>query len=114
MNSLRRRFRGFALIWGVVQVILPMIVLLGDASGAKAGALRATVHVEATSSANCTRAHTDDCALCRFLSQNNAQPACADSSQPPERTIAPPKDAPRVSIAAAHWKLPASRAPPAV
>ena len=114
MGSLRRRIRAFGLIWGVLQIALPLAILFGDATSAVAGSRRAAAHVEAAGSDSCAPVHTDECALCRFLSNNSATAVRAEVL--PDR--APARiclvDASPLNAAAAARRLPDSRAPPIV
>jgi hypothetical protein len=112
MVSWRRRFRGFALTWGVLQLILPLLVLFGDAAVARAGSLRPTLHIEASSGESCRAVHTDDCALCRFLSHNTGPAVRAELPVEPATVAGRPSDALRVARFASPWQLPATRAPP--
>jgi len=112
MSPWRRRLRVFALVWGVLQLALPLAALFGDAESALRGAARNGAHIEATSSAACTPAHADECALCRFLSNNNATPPCADGGLIAAAAASSPKPelvSPSIVVAR---RLPESRAPP--
>ena len=112
MRFWRRRIRALALTWGVLQFALPFVILFADAESAVASAGKVKVHVEAAGTKTCAPVHTDGCALCRFLSQNNA-PAARESLPLVVVSAAfPATDAPRVSCAAAVQRLPDSRAPP--
>src|SRR3954469_20090071 len=88
MGSWRRRLRAFALTWGVLQFVLPLAILFGDAKSALAGSRRPVAHVEAATTDSCQPVHADECALCRFLSHNNAPapraelPAVPSSARP--------------------------------
>jgi hypothetical protein len=112
MRFWRRRIRSFALTWGVLQFALPFAILFADAQSAAASVGQVKIHIESADTAACQPVHTDECALCRFLSQNNAPT--------PRETLPvvlasagfPATDAPRVSCSAAVQRLPDSRAPP--
>ena len=110
----RRRLRAFALIWGVLQFTLPLVVLFTDASWARASARGPRQHIEASSNASCQPTHRDDCALCRFLSNHTA--TAPDSPELPgiATTVAALGDSPTDIVVAADWALPATRAPPTV
>jgi hypothetical protein len=112
MRFWRRRIRALALTWGVLQFALPFAILFADAESATASTGQVKIHVEATESSACQPVHTDECALCRFLSQNNAP--TPRESLPVVLASAgfPASDAPRVSGSAAIQRLPDSRAPP--
>lgn len=112
MRYWRRRIRAFALTWGVLQVALPFAILFADAQSATAGAGEVKIHVEAADSTACQPVHTDECALCRFLSQNNAP--TPRESLPVVLASAgfPATDSPRACGSAVIQRLPDSRAPP--
>ena len=112
MRFWRKRIRGFALTWGVLQFALPFAILFADAESAKASAGQVKIHVEAAETKTCAPVHSDECALCRFLSQNNAPIARESLPLVVASAAFPVTDAPRVSCAAAVQKLPDSRAPP--
>src|SRR5262249_50034711 len=107
-----KRIRAFALTWGVLQFALPFAILFADAATAAASATEVKVHIEATGTKTCTPVHTDECALCRFLSQNSAPIARESLPVVVVAAVFPATDAPRVSCAAAVQRLPDSRAPP--
>jgi len=112
MGSWRRRLRAFALTWGVLQFVLPLAILFGDANSALAGSRRPVSHVEATTTDGCQPVHADECALCRFLSNGNAPAARAELLLVPAsagHTMCEPAEASR---AAAVGRLADSRAPP--
>jgi len=114
MASWRRRFRAFALMWGVLQFALPLAVLLGDASGALAGRARSAPHVESSTSASCVPAHADECALCRFLSNNSPPLSHGDVPVYGASAAASPTSAPGAPCVVSARRLPESRAPPTV
>ncbi len=111
MGSLRRRLRTFALTWGVLQFVLPLAILFGDANSALTGSRNPVAHVEAATTDACQPVHADECALCRFLSHNNAPTARAELPPVPA-TGHTTCDAPAASRSAAIGRLADSRAPP--
>jgi hypothetical protein len=112
MGSWRRRLRAFALTWGVLQFLLPVAILFGDASSALTGSRRPVSHVEAATTESCQPVHADECALCRFLSNNSAPAARAELPPVPASAGHTTCDAPAASRAAAIARLADSRAPP--
>jgi hypothetical protein len=112
MRFWRKRIRAFALTWGVLQFALPFAILFVDAESAAASANQVKIHVEAAESKTCAPVHTDECALCRFLSQNSAPIARESLPVVVASAAFPATDAPRVSCAAAVQRLPDLRAPP--
>ena len=112
MRFWRKRIRTLALTWGVLQFALPLAILFVDAESAAASATQVKVHVEATDTKTCAPVHTDECALCRFLSQSSAPIARESLPVVVAAATFPATDAPRVSCAAAVQRLPDSRAPP--
>lgn len=112
IGTWRRWIRAFALSWGVLQFALPLMILLGDAQSALKGSRAVLVHVEASDANACQPVHADECALCRFLSHNNAptprqtMPAVVSSSGTSL------SQAPRESSCGVSRRLPDSRGPP--
>ena len=62
-------FRGWAVLWAVLQFALPAGVTLADARLERESALTPVAHIESTSDATCRPSHPDECALCQFLSR---------------------------------------------
>ena len=112
MGSWQRRQRGFALIWGALQIVLPMLILFSDANSALSGSRRPVAHIESATTDSCQPVHTDECALCRFLSHNNAAAARAELPPVPASAGHTPCETTHASRAAAFGRLPDSRAPP--
>jgi hypothetical protein len=112
MNAWRRRLRAFALSWGVLQFVLPLAILFGDANSALSGSRRPVAHVEAATTDSCQPVHADECALCRFLSNNSAPTARAELPPVPALAGHTTCDTPHASRAAVFGRLPDSRAPP--
>jgi|RhiMethySRZTD1v2_1073278.scaffolds.fasta_scaffold223885_3 hypothetical protein len=110
----RRRFRAFALVWGVLQFALPLVVLFTDASWERASARGPGQHIEASGNASCQPTHRDDCALCRFLSNHAAAAPDAQDRLGVESSVAKLGGRPSEVVVAADWSLPGTRAPPIV
>lgn len=110
----RRRFRAFALVWAVLQFALPLVVLFTDASWERTSARGPGQHVEASGNTSCQPTHTDDCALCRFLSNHTAPAPEAQNLLGAESSVAKLGERPTDVAVAVDWALPATRAPPTV
>jgi hypothetical protein len=111
---MRRRwgFRGWAIVWAVLQFALPAAATLADARLERDGA-DAQAHVEAQSEASCRPVHPAECALCQLVWRTSvpaAGPACVAAVV---RVVVPP------AIADRPWgtlggtaELALARAPP--
>jgi hypothetical protein len=62
-------FRGWAVLWAVLQFALPSTVTFADARLERESARAPGAHIEETASATCRPSHPDECALCQFLSR---------------------------------------------
>jgi hypothetical protein len=62
------RFRGWAILWAVLQFALPATASVADARLERESARGAYAHVEATSTASCRPVHAAQCALCQSAS----------------------------------------------
>jgi hypothetical protein len=113
MRSLSRRFRILALLWGMMQVVIPPGMAIADGLATlSAGGLDAPAHVEAGPGVGCVPAHSADCAFCRFLSGFAARGAV---HQPTPVVLAHATAIPRrvaVTPATVVDGHPLSRAPP--
>lgn len=112
MFTWRRALRALALSWAVLQFALPMVVLFTDASSAVAAVDSDRGHVESAGETNCRAPHTDECALCRFLSNSTAPSARAGVVLPSVSQSVGTFDAPSIGCGTAARRLPPSRAPP--
>jgi hypothetical protein len=74
-------FRGWAIVWAVLQFALPAGVTLADARLERESALAPGTHIESTSDISCRPSHPDECVLCQFLSRAEAP---AQSAELPE------------------------------
>jgi hypothetical protein len=97
----------------VLQFALPMTVLFADGETALDAVGRVTTHIESSSSSNCRPAHSDECALCRFLSHSSAPIAKPSLAIPCSTDWAHAAASRRVSPRVIEQRLPESRAPPA-
>jgi hypothetical protein len=111
---MRRRpfFRGWAVLWAVLQFALPAAVSSSDARLERVSADGAFAHAESTSGKACRPVHPAHCALCQFVSHTSVLPD--DSGAPTIVAEASPTPSP-----AAHTRVPAvlarlslARAPP--
>ena len=106
-------FRGWAILWAVLQFALPLGATFADARLERESARAPGAHIEETSNASCRPSHSDDCALCQFLSRAAAP---SQGTTLPEITVSVRSayDAKRAECAThgvARVSLP--RAPPA-
>jgi hypothetical protein len=72
-----RHRTGVRWLWAVVatlQLLLPGAVALADALLEARASRQAVAHIEGHTSAQCTPAHSPDCALCRYLDGTGPQP----------------------------------------
>ena len=74
MRPPSRLRRTLTVALAIVQVAVPSFVALADATH-RTGAVR--VHIEDHTQRNCVPVHSDDCALCRFMSHLSALKAGA-------------------------------------
>ena len=63
----RRRFRGWTILWALLQFALPTAATYADALLERSGANGPTAHVESTSTESCVPVHSADCALCHLV-----------------------------------------------
>ena len=71
---MRRRsgFRGWAIVWAVLQFALPAAATLADARLQRDAASAERTHVESRSDAACRPLHPEECALCQLVSRSSA------------------------------------------
>jgi hypothetical protein len=106
-------FRGWAVLWAVLQFALPSAVTFADARLERESARAPGAHIEETASTSCRPSHPDECALCQFISR------AATPSQPsPLPAIAEqlcPSAGSPIHVAATRSRTRAAlpRAPPA-
>jgi hypothetical protein len=67
----RRGFRGWAIVWAVLQFALPAAVTLADARLERDG-VDAQAHAESQSDASCRSVHPAECALCQLVWRTSA------------------------------------------
>jgi hypothetical protein len=106
----RRFFRGWAVLWAVLQFALPAAVTLGDAHLERESAGGPATHVESGSGKSCRPVHPANCALCQFVSHTSALPdesgalaivAAASPTPPPAVQTRTPDVLARLSLARA-------------
>jgi hypothetical protein len=107
-----RLFRGWAVLWAVLQFAQPAAVTLGDSRLERESAGGPLTHVESASGKACRPIHPANCALCQFVSHTSALAddsaavtVVAEASPAP-----PPVRQARVSAVLARLSL--ARAPP--
>ena len=105
--------RMWAAILAVVQVAGPGLVSIADASS-EAGALvrRPTPHVESHRTASCPRVHTDQCALCRYLTGTGAAPDRGETALALRVLTTPVPDGAGSVVTSRLGTLPRPRGPP--
>jgi hypothetical protein len=62
-------FRGWAILWAVLQFALPAAATFADARLERESVGASGAHIEETSSASCRPSHPGECVLCQFLSR---------------------------------------------
>lgn len=114
MNRLSRTTRLFWLLFATLQLSLPAAAAWGDARLQAAAGSDPASHIEAYTSAQCARAHTTECILCRHLSGAVLHSRMPTVSWPTAlRVVAPDTSAPtRVQLTGIALARP--RAPPAL
>ena len=111
-SGLRRWIRAFALTWGVLQFALPLVILFGDAQSALRGSRAVRVHIETSDANTCQPIHADECALCRFLSNNNASASRHEMPTAAASAGVAQSRAPMEASCGVSRRLPDSRGPP--
>ena len=78
---MRRRwgFRGWAIVWAVLQFALPAAATYADALLERDSASAQIAHVESGSGDDCRPVHAAECALCQLVSRGSAPTANAPS-----------------------------------
>jgi hypothetical protein len=78
---MRRRwgFRGWAIVWAVLQFALPAAATYADARLERDASAAQVAHVESGSSDGCRPVHPAECALCQLVSRGSAPTASAPS-----------------------------------
>jgi hypothetical protein len=105
-------FRGWAVLWAVLQFALPAAVSSGDARLERESAGGAFAHVESASGKACRPVHPGHCALCQFVSHTSVLPD--DSGAPAIVAEASPTPSPatQMRVPAVLARLSLARAPP--
>lgn len=109
---LRRRFRGWVMVWALLQFALPTAATYADALLERAG-VEAQAHVESGTGTACATVHASNCALCQVVNRSVA--GTAETCVLVDAVRRVPAHAPRASntIVGDRGRLPLSRAPPA-
>jgi hypothetical protein len=112
---MRRRwgFRGWAMVWAVLQFALPAAASVADARLERDGRTQ-SAHVEATSTAACRPVHPAECALCQSLSRASLRAAGPGCPTVVEARQLPPAADHAARVPATRQRLTLARAPPAV
>lgn len=108
----RPLFRGWVMVWALLQFALPTAATYADALLERSGA-ETQAHVESGTGTACAPVHASECALCQVVNRSVAGTAHACVLVDAVRLV--PAHAPLASVAAvgARGRLPLSRAPPA-
>ena len=93
---MRRRwgFRGWAVVWAVLQFALPAAATLADARLERESAT-VQAHVEARTEASCRPVHPAECGLCQLVWRTSAPAAGQASLAVVVRVVVPPAIADR-------------------
>jgi hypothetical protein len=89
----RKRFRGWMLLWALLQFALPTAASYADALLERTSANAQASHVEATASLSCVAVHPADCALCQLVHRVGAvahaqcAPDIVVQTAPPSKTL---------------------------
>lgn len=78
---MRRRwgFRGWAIVWAVLQFALPAAATVADALLERESGSTQLAHVESPSNGACRPVHPAECALCQFVSRSFTPTSAAPS-----------------------------------
>jgi hypothetical protein len=112
---MRRRwgFRGWAVMWAVLQFALPMAATFADARLERESSTAQGSHAESRSDASCRPVHPAECALCQVVSRTSTPSVQNDSCPAIVSVIEQAVIAERPSRALAGWtRLAQARAPP--
>jgi hypothetical protein len=110
----RRVFRGWAILWAVLQFALPAAASFADAHVDSGNVIAPVSHVEATSGAGCRPAHPTECAICQLLSHSGTPAQETTCALVVAASSSRPVGASEVVVASdALARLPLPRAPPA-
>jgi hypothetical protein len=107
-------FRGWAVLWAVLQFALPFVVTFADARLERESARAPGAHIEEQASATCRPSHPDECALCQFLSRAATPSPSAELPHIAEQLRASAESP--MHVAATHTRtcVALPRAPPVV
>lgn len=72
----RRTFRGWVILWALLQLALPSAATYADAMLERASVQTVFAHVESNTGATCPPVHAADCGLCHLV-QNSVTPSGA-------------------------------------
>jgi hypothetical protein len=112
---MRRRwgFRGWAIMWAVLQFALPTAATFADARLEREASTAQGAHAESRSDASCRPVHPAECALCQLVSRASAPAVQNDSCPAIISVIEQPTFAERLwRELAGPTRLSLARAPP--
>jgi hypothetical protein len=105
-------FRGWAIVWAVLQLALPPVATFADARLERESEADGATHVEASSSATCPPVHAAECALCQFVSRASAPGEGAPCPIATSIVALPPAAARIARATSALSRLSPARGPP--
>jgi len=105
-------FRGWAILWAVLQFALPSVATFADARLERESARAPGAHIEETAGATCRPAHPDECALCQFLSRGATPQSATDLPAIAEQIRACADSPAHVRVSLTHARTALPRAPP--
>ena len=91
-------FRGWAVVWAVLQFALPAVATYADALLERDASAAQVAHVESGSTDGCRPVHPAECALCQIVLRDPAP----TSSTPSWRGVACVVELPPIEEAADH------------
>jgi hypothetical protein len=107
-------FRGWAVLWAVLQFALPSMVTLADARLERESARAPGAHIEETAGATCRPAHPDECVLCQFLSRGATPESAATLPDIAGHLSACAESPTLVDVSSTRARVALPRAPPHV
>lgn len=105
-------YRGWAVLWAVLQFALSSVVTFADARLERESARAPGAHIEETASATCHASHPDECALCQFLSRAAAPSHSAELPDIAQQLRASTESPVHAGATRTHPRVALPRAPP--
>jgi hypothetical protein len=107
-----RVFRGWSVLWAVLQFALPAAVTIGDARLERESTGESITHVESASGKACRPVHPSNCALCQFVSHTSALAGDSGASTIVAAASPTPPPSAQTRVSAVLARLSLARAPP--